>query len=112
MSIYSTNTHKKVNTYQQIYSYKLSLFRSLRKKRQVPQSPQTKQAYQALVTNCQDQSSQGPSIMVVANKGDVQFAIKTYKNDPAVVSVPAVSMVGNYRSKSHFSVICSRHVEH
>ncbi|XP_053385713.1 uncharacterized PE-PGRS family protein PE_PGRS46-like [Mercenaria mercenaria] len=49
-----------------------------------------KQNYQALVTNCQGQDGQGPSIMVVANKGDVQFALKTYNHDPAVLSVPAV----------------------
>lgn len=28
--------------------------------------------------------------MVVANHGDVQFALKTYNRDPAVISVPAV----------------------
>jgi hypothetical protein len=28
--------------------------------------------------------------MVVANQGDVQFALKTYNQDPAVISVPAV----------------------
>ncbi|KAL3856121.1 hypothetical protein ACJMK2_015314 [Sinanodonta woodiana] len=47
--------------------------------------------YQALVTNCQGRGNQGPSIMIVANENDVQFALKTYDHkDPAVVSVPIV----------------------
>ena len=50
-----------------------------------------KQAYQALVTNCQGQGVQGPSIMIVANQGEVQFALKTKNsNDPGVIAVPAV----------------------
>ena len=52
-----------------------------------------KQAYQALVTNCQGQGVQGPSIMIVANQGDVQFALKTTDStQPGVISVPAVSL--------------------
>ena len=51
-----------------------------------------KQAYQALVTNCQGQGVQGPSIMIVANNGEVQFAVKTTDfENPGIVAVPAVS---------------------
>ena len=51
-----------------------------------------KQAYQALVTNCQGQGVQGPSIMIVANQGEVQFALKTTDfENPGIVAVPAVS---------------------
>ncbi|KAK3600426.1 hypothetical protein CHS0354_023635 [Potamilus streckersoni] len=47
--------------------------------------------YQALVTNCQGRGNLGPSIMIVANENDIQFALKTYDHkDPAVVSVPIV----------------------
>ena len=53
-----------------------------------------KQVYQALVTNCQGQGVQGPSIMVVANQGEVQFALKTTDfEQPGIVVVPAVSAI-------------------
>ena len=53
-----------------------------------------KQTYQALVTNCQGQGVQGPSIMIVANQGEVQFALKTTDfENPGIVAVPAVSLI-------------------
>lgn len=71
--------------------YYISIFRSTRKSR--AKRAINKNSYQALVTNCQGQDGQGPSIMIVANQGDVQFALKSYNNDPAVISVPAVSIL-------------------
>ena len=73
----------------------LDIFAGKRKRRSAPSRSKratNKQAYQALVTNCQGQGVQGPSIMIVANDGDVQFALKTKgSKQPGVISVPAVS---------------------